>query len=128
MVKKLLVLLFSLVLVVSLATPGLAQADQSKPEKAKAQKQDRWEGMVTLVSKDKSTLTVRQVGGDMTKTVQYDSSTRWSSQEHGSKKATAIDAGQVKEGDRVIVVGTFSKDGVLHATMISKRLTPLPMK
>ena len=124
MVKKLLVILFSLVLVFSLATPVLAQADQAKPAKEKAQKQDRWEGTVTLISKDKTTLTVRASATGMTKLVQHDSSTKWVSQEHGATKSNPIDASQVKEGDRVICLGTFNKDGVLHATLISKRLTP----
>ena len=57
------------------------------------------------------------------KIVQYDSSTRWVSQEHGSKKANDIDASQVKDGDRVICRGTWEKDGVFHATLISKRLS-----
>jgi hypothetical protein len=35
-----------------------------------------------------------------------------------------IDASQVKDGDRVICKGTWDKNGVLHATLISKRLTP----
>jgi hypothetical protein len=48
---------------------------------------------------------------------------RWDSQEHGSKKVNNIDASEVKDGDRVICKGTFDKDGVLHATLISKRLT-----
>ena len=56
-------------------------------------------------------------------TVQYDSSTKWVSQEHGSKKVNDIDASQVKDGDRVICTGTWEKKGVLHATLISKRLS-----
>lgn len=56
------------------------------------------------------------------KTVAFDAMTVWESQEHG-KKATTIDSSQVKEGDRVICLGTYSKDGVLHATKISKRTT-----
>ncbi|HEV8384418.1 MAG TPA: hypothetical protein VGK99_00830 [Acidobacteriota bacterium] len=128
MVKKLLVVLFSLALVFSLAAPAMAQADQSKPEKEKAKKQDRWEGNVTLISKEKSTITVRKLGGDMTRTVQYDAGTQWVSQEHSAKTTNPIDASQVKEGDRVICVGTLGKDGVFHATLISKRLTPLAPK
>ncbi len=57
------------------------------------------------------------------KTVQYDSSTKWVSQEHGSKKVNDIDASQVKDNDRVICKGTWDKEGVLHATLISKRLS-----
>jgi hypothetical protein len=56
-------------------------------------------------------------------TVQYDSSTHWVSQEHSSKKVNDIDASQIKDGDRVIAKGTWEKPGVLHATLISKRLS-----
>ena len=55
--------------------------------------------------------------------MQYDSSTKWTSQEHGSKQVNQIDAGQVKDDDRVICLGTMDKDGTLHASLISKRLT-----
>jgi hypothetical protein len=57
------------------------------------------------------------------KTVEYDSSTKWVSQEHGSTKVNDIDASQVKDGDRVICRGKYDDKGVLHATLISKRLT-----
>jgi hypothetical protein len=98
---------------------------QGASDKAKAAKPARWEGIVIRVSKDQSTLTVRDVASSHEKTVQYDSSTRWVSQEHGSKKVNDIDSSQVKDGDRVITEGTLDKDGVLHATLISKRLTRL---
>jgi len=121
MVKKLLTLLF----VVALALPAsrlLAQsaAAQQKTDNAKM---DRWEGNIIRSSPDKSTLTVRQVGSNFEKTVAYDSSTKWVSQAHGSKQVNNIDASQVKDGDRVICEGTVDKDGVLHATLISKRLS-----
>ena len=89
----------------------------------KAAKQERWEGVVIRSSTDKSTLNVRKVGSSVEKTVVYDSSTKWVSQEHGSKTVNDIDASQVKENDRVICTGTYDKDGVLHATLISKRLS-----
>ncbi len=123
MVKKLVTLLFASVLVFSLSTPLLAQKTPAKAEKEGAKKQDRWEGSVTMFSKDKSTLIVRKMGTSMSKTVAFDGTTEWVSQEHASKKVNNIDASQVKEGDRVICLGTYSKDGVFHATMISKRLT-----
>jgi hypothetical protein len=88
-----------------------------------AAKESRWEGVVARSGPDKSTLTVRKVGSPIEKIVQYDSSTRWASQEHHSKKVNDIDASQVKDGDRVICVGTWDKDGSLHATLISKRLS-----
>jgi hypothetical protein len=65
------------------------------------------------------------VGSSEERTVQYDSSTKWVSQEHGAKKVNDIDADQIKDGDRVIIMGIWDKNGVLHATLISKRLTPL---
>jgi hypothetical protein len=119
--KKLFTLLFfTLVLALPLSTVMLAQGTAGGE---KMGKQDRWEGVITRSSKDQSTLTVRQVGAAMEKTVQYDSSTRWVSQEHGSKKVNDIDASQVQDGDRVICTGAWDKDGVLHANLISKRLS-----
>jgi hypothetical protein len=122
MVQKLLTLLFASVLVFGLLTPVFAQ-EGSKPAEAKAAKQVRWEGIVTRTNTDKSTLTVRNRDTNVEKTVSYDSSTQWTSQEHHSKKVNNIDASQVKDDDRVICLGTWDKDGTLHATSISKRLT-----
>ena len=120
MVKKLLTLLFTSVLALPLATAVFAQ---DAPTQAKAAKEARWEGVIIRSSTDKSTLTVRKVGSSVEKTVAYDSSTKWVSQEHGSKTVNDIDAGQVKDNDRVICKGTWGTDGVLHATLISKRLS-----
>lgn len=86
-------------------------------------KQARWEGVIVRSNKDKKTLTVRHRGTNVEKEVVYDDSTRWVSQEHGSKKVNDIDASQVSDNDRVICLGSFDQDGRLHATMISKRLT-----
>ena len=101
----------------------LVQVAPAQDKKEKAAKQDRVEGDITRSNKDKSTLTVRQVGSNVEKAVQYDSSTQFVSQEHGSKKVNNIDASEVKDGDRVIALGTLDSDGVLHAKMISKRLS-----
>jgi hypothetical protein len=136
MVKKLLVLLFASLLAFPLSVfaqdaPKETKAEEKAEEKAekkaekKAAKPARWDGIVTRVNKDKSTLNVRKVGSSQERTVEYDSSTKWVSQEHGKKKVNDIDADQVKDGDRVITTGTWDKNGVLHATLISKRLTPL---
>jgi hypothetical protein len=115
MLKKQLTLLFAFVLTFPLAPLAPAQA-----------KQDRWDGNIIRSSKDQSTLTVRKVGASDERTVQYDSSTRWVSQYHGDKKVNDIDASQVKDGDRVICTGTWDKSGVLHATLISNRLSHSP--
>ena len=120
MAKKLLTLLFTFALAFPLATSLFAQ---DAPAQAKAAKEVRWEGNVIRSSPDHSTLTVKKVGSSAEMTVQYDSSTKWVSQEHGSKKVNDIDASQVKDGDRVICKGTWEKKGVLHATLISKRLS-----
>ena len=120
LLKKLLTLAFTSVLAFPLSTVMFAQ---EAPAQKKAAKEVRWEGTVIRSSPDKSTLTVRKAGSSDERTVQYDSSTKWVSQEHGSKKVNDIDAGQVKDNDRVICKGTWDKEGVLHATLISKRLS-----
>jgi hypothetical protein len=118
MLKKLLTLLF--VSVLAFSTSALLA--QSAAAQEKTAKQGRWEGNVVRTSPDKSTLTVREVGSTVERTVHYDGGTRWVSQEHGSKKINDIDASQVKDGDRVIARGIWDK-GVLYATLISKRLS-----
>ena len=121
MVKTLLTLLFASAFAFPLSTPAFAQ---DAPAQAKPAKEARWEGVVIRSDKDQSTLTVRKVGSTLERTVEYDSSTRWVSQEHGSKKVNDIDASQVKDDDRVICEGTWEKKGgTLHATLISKRLS-----
>jgi hypothetical protein len=122
MVKRLFTLLFASVLVFGLSGSVFAQ-EASKPAEGKAAKQGRVEGIVTRSNKDNSTLTVRNRDTNVEKTVLYDSSTQWTSQEHHSKTVNNIDASQVKDNDRVICLGTWDKDGVLHASSCSKRLT-----
>lgn len=118
MLKKLLILLFAFVVTIPLARAVFAQEAA-----AQAKKEARWEGNVVRMDKEHSTLTVRKVGTNSEKTIQYDSSTKWVSQYHADKKINDIDASQVKEEDRVICTGTWDKDGKLHATLISKRLS-----
>ena len=122
MVKNLLMLFF--VCMIAFPTSALfGQAAPAQEKMDKMAKQDRWEGNIIRSSQDKSTLTVRKVGSSEERNVAYDSSTQWVSQKHGSKKVNDIDASQVKDGDRVICKGIWDKDGVLHATLISKRLS-----
>ncbi|MGH9502885.1 MAG: hypothetical protein ACRD20_08545 [Terriglobales bacterium] len=121
MLKKLLVLLLTSVLTFPLATAVFAQDAPMKGEKAA--KEARWEGTIIRSSKDDSVLTVRKAGTSDERKVMYDSSTKWVSQEHGSKKVNDIESSDVKDGDRVICKGTWDKSGILHATLISKRLT-----
>jgi hypothetical protein len=120
MLKKQLSLLSALVLTFPLATAVLGQQAPAKP------KQARWEGRVERSSKEQSSLTIRKSGGSVEMTCVYDSSTKWVSQYHGDKKVNDIDAGQVKDGDYVICEGTSEKGGVIHATLVSKRLSHSP--
>jgi hypothetical protein len=119
--KGLLTLLFASVLALPISVAIFAQ---ETPAKTKAAKEARWDGTVIRSNPDKSTLTVRKLGSPAEMTVQYDASTKWVSQEHGSKTVNDIDASQVKDNDRVICKGSMGKDGILHATLISKRLSP----
>jgi len=123
MVRRMLTLLFGFVIAFSLSSAMFAQEAPAQAKAEKKAKEARLEGNVVRSSADKSTLTVRKSGGTAEMTVQYDNSTHWVSQEHGSKKVNDIDASQVKDGDRVIVKGTWEKPGLLHATLISKRLS-----
>jgi hypothetical protein len=119
--KKLLAVLFASLLSLPLSTAVLGQ---EAPAKEKMAKEARWEGTVVRGDPDKSTLTVRKTESSSAEvTIQYDSLTQWVSQYHGDKKVNVIDASQVKDGDRVICKGTWEKAGVLHATLISKRLS-----
>jgi hypothetical protein len=117
MLKKLFTLLFASVVVFPLASAVFAQEAPAKAKEA------RWEGRIIRSSKADSTLTVRNEDGGGEKTVMYDSSTKWVSQYHADKKVNDIDRSQVKDEDYVICTGTWDKPGVLHATLISKRLS-----
>lgn len=118
MVKKQLGLLFVLALIFPMARAVFAQ-----DAPAKAAKESRWEGRVIRSNKDNSTLTVRGASSNVERTIAYDSSTKWVSQYHADKKVNDITSGDVTDGDFVIAKGEIAKDGVLHATLISKRLS-----
>ena len=121
--KKLLTLLFASVLASAAVNSGVRARGTDGPKK-RPPKEGRWDGVVARSNPDKSTLTVRKSGsGNAEMTVEYDSSTKWVSQFHGDKKVNDIDSSQVKDGDTVICKGTWDKAGVLHATLISKRLS-----
>ena len=97
MLKKLLALVFTSLLVFWTSAPLFAQeAAKEKMAKPKKTEQARWEGIVVRSSSEKSTLDVRKRGGNIEKTIHYDSSTKWTSQEHGSKTVNNITASDVK--------------------------------
>ena len=82
MTKGLLTLLLASVLALPISVAMFAQ---ETPAKTKAAKEARWDGTVIRSNPDKSTLTVRKLSSTAEMTVQYDASTKWVSQEHGSK-------------------------------------------
>jgi hypothetical protein len=113
MVKQRITLLLAAMLVLLPSLSALAQTSA------------RWEGIVSRSNKQKSTLTVRARGSATfdEKVIHYDSSTRFTSQEHGAKKINDIDANQVNDGDRVICLGYYNEKGEFQAASISKRLS-----
>jgi hypothetical protein len=111
MVKQRATWLFAFVLVFLFSMPGLAQ-------------NARWEGIVVRSNKQKSMLTVRARASNDDKVIYYDSSTKFTRQEHASKKIEDIDAKQVNDGDRVICLGYYDDKGNFRAAVISKRTAP----
>ena len=75
---------------VALAAPQ-TMAGQGKEKKAEAKKLEQWGGLIVGMNKEKSTLSVSQMG--FTKTVVYDSSTKWF-KDNGKKPA---DPSEVRE-------------------------------
>ena len=126
--RKLVLLSSALLLVLSLSLAAGAQ-DAPKTAEGKSDKpvkKDRVEGTVIRTSKEQSTITVRDHRASVERVIHYDSATKFTAQEHGSKKVEQIDPSQIKDKDRVICLGTYSKEGGFHATMISKRLSHSP--
>ena len=118
--RKLLGFLFASIFVFTVSTLVLAQESTTTKKPAN---EARWEGTVVRFSSDRSSFDVRQVSGDIQKTIYFDSATVWNSQYHGSKTVNKIDPSDVKEGDRVICLGTYNEKNEFHAKTISKRLS-----
>jgi len=115
MLKKGAAVIYVLLLASSLLTLGFAQG---------AAKEARVEGRIAYHDKDKSMFNVRWEHSQTT--VFYGPSTEWVSQYHGETKVNTIDAGQVKDGDYVICVGSYNDKKEFHATRVSKRLSHSP--
>lgn len=118
--RKLLGFLFASIFVFTGSTLVLAQEGTTAKKPAN---EARWEGIVVRFSSDRSSFDVRQVNGEFQKTIYFDSATVWNSQYHGSKTVNKIDPSDVKEGDRVICLGTYNEKNEFHAKTISKRLS-----
>jgi len=118
--RKLLGFLFASIFVFTVSTLVLAQESTTTKKPAN---EARWEGIVVRFSSDRSSFDVRQVNGEFQKTIYFDSATVWNSQYHGSKTVNKIDPSDVKQGDRVICLGTYNEKNEFHAKTISKRLS-----
>ncbi len=106
------------VLIAVFAVIGLAAQQtfaKEKKEKAGGTKESRWHGTIIRSDKDGSNLTVRKRGTNVEKVVHYDSSTKW------TKGTKTIEMSEVKDGNRVICLGTYDEKGEFHATRIDLR-------
>jgi len=92
---------------------GVAQETQAPAPKD----QLRWHGVIVRWSKDQSTLDVRK--GTITKTIHYDSSTKWTQTAGGKVKSAEMSA--FTEGSDVICIGKADEKGNFIATQIDLR-------
>ena len=118
--KRLLWLLFVSMFVFAVAAPMRAQESAKKPAK-----EARWEGTVVRISLENSTLDVRQVGGNIAKTIHFDAATIFNSQLPDKPYANIL-LSELKVGDRVICLGTYDQKKELYANKITKRLSDSP--
>ena len=96
----------------------MAKAQEAKEGAAK--KASRWTGTIVRSDKDAGTLTVRKDGSSTEKVIHFDADTKWTKQAKG--KIEPIDPSQVKDGDRVICVGSYDEKSQFHADRIDLRL------
>ncbi len=90
---------------------------QEMKEEAAPKDQLRWHGIIVRLSKDQSTLDVRK--GTITKTIHYDSSTRWTQTAGGKVKPAEMSA--FTEGSDVICLGKAGEKNSFVATQIDLR-------
>lgn len=102
------VLLASVVLIGAAALAG-AQEDKSQSKAAES----RWSGVIVRTNKETSTVEVRK--GHITRTVHYDSSTKW------TKGTSNVDQSQFSDGSRVICLGSYNDKKEFVATRIDLR-------
>jgi len=111
--RVIVILLAALFAGAGLAVPKATAQEQPEKKTAAAPKEARWHGRIVRIDKDQSTLEVRRQG--ITKTIHYDSSTKWT---EGTK---AVEMGELKEEADVICLGTYDEKGKFHATRIDLR-------
>lgn len=100
--RRSLVSMFVLMLAVSLVLVPCLYSQATKDTKSG---QDRFDGSVMSINKDTSTITIRQTGKNATWSIVYNKDTAFTYRNQPS----SID--EVKEGRRIIVLGSFEKGG-----------------
>lgn len=106
------ILLFAVFAVLGLALHDAVAYGQAKA--AVGPKESRWHGHIVRIFKDESKMDVRR--GNFTKTIRFDSSTKWT---EGTK---VIDMSEFKEGADVVCIGTYeSGSNVMTVTRVDLR-------
>ena len=83
---------------------------EEKTAKAAGEHEARWRGTIVRSDKNASTLTVRK--GNIDKTVHYDNSTKL------TKRNQDATMDEIKDGEKVTVLGKYDDDGAVQATHI----------
>jgi len=111
--KAMFFILVGMIAAVGLMTQVSVAQDQKPAKATAAAKEQRWHGVITHINEKMSTLDVLR--GSVTKTIHYDSSTKWTEVNKPSQMSA------FKEGSEVICLGTVDEKGVYHATRIDLR-------
>ena len=111
--KAMLFILVAIFAAAGLMTQVAMAQEQEPPKAAASAKEQRWHGTITHINEKMSTMDVLR--GSVTRTVYYDSSTKWTEVSKPSQMSA------FKEGSEVICLGTFDKKGRYHATRIDLR-------
>jgi Cu/Ag efflux protein CusF len=91
---------------------GFTMRPAAAQEKREAVKPARWSGGVVRVDMENSTLTVRKPHG-MTRDIHFNNATTWT-----MKGGEAADKSKLKEGDRVVCLGTFEGNKFMASEVI----------
>ncbi len=108
-------LLLATALLVGLTATAYAQEEKKEEKKSRpktaAAKEDRIHGVVQMISKDTSTITVRQTQTNATRQIVYTPDTKVTKL---NKAGGSIE--EIKEGSNIICLGKFDEKGRLVAT------------
>ncbi len=115
--RKILVVLFALFVGVSLTFAQAAADKPAKAEKKKSEQLDRISGVVQSMSKENSTISVKDHKTGVIRQITYSDATKFTKV---NKPGASVD--EIKEGTRVIALGKFDDKQRLAASRIDIRL------